>query len=195
VVDGDIQADIVNHGGRWQAVYAYARESCDAWEEELACPLPNAYFGENLTLEGVAVDTALVGERRQVGGALVGGDRPAHPVPQAGLASGRSDIRQNLPELHTTGSHRHPDVWDRPLAFDPQRFVDDRPRHRFAYFPFGGGPRLCIGAEFALVEAVLVLTTLLQSVDVDPVPGFPVTPWVGVTLRPAHGVRVTVQRR
>lgn len=92
-------------------------------------------------------------------------------------------------------THRHPDVWDRPLAFDPERFLDDRPRHRFAYFPFGGGPRLCIGAEFALVEAVLVLATLLQSVDIDPVPGFPVTPWVGVTLRPAHGLRVRVRRR
>lgn len=92
-------------------------------------------------------------------------------------------------------THRHPDVWDRPLAFDPQRFVDGGPPHRFAHFPFGGGPRLCIGAEFAMTEAVLVLATLLQAVDVPPVPGFPVVPQTGVTLRPAHGIRVTVRRR
>lgn len=92
-------------------------------------------------------------------------------------------------------THRHPDLWDRPLAFDPRRFVEGTPSHRYAHFPFGAGPRMCIGAEFARVEAAMILATWLQAVDVHPIPGAPVRPEPGVTLRPAHGIPVTVRRR
>jgi MOSC domain-containing protein YiiM len=67
-VDGDDQADRDNHGGRDQAVYAYARESYAWWEGELGVGLPPGTFGENLTLEGIDVDGALIGERWSVGG-------------------------------------------------------------------------------------------------------------------------------
>lgn len=94
-------------------------------------------------------------------------------------------------------THRHPGVWDHPLAYDPERFLDRRAegRHRFAHFPFGGGPRLCVGASFAMVEARLLLATVAQEVDLATVPGFPVVPVTGVTLRPLHGIRMVVSRR
>src|SRR3954452_15316401 len=61
-VDGDDQADRRVHGGPDQAVYAYARESYDWWEGELGRSLPDGLFGENLTLEGIDVDDALIGD-------------------------------------------------------------------------------------------------------------------------------------
>lgn len=92
-------------------------------------------------------------------------------------------------------THRHRDVWEDPEAFVPERFSAERSRdrHRYAHFPFGGGPRLCIGRDFALVEAVLVLATVAQRFRLDLVPGFPVQPAASVTLRPAKGVRVTLR--
>jgi cytochrome P450 len=86
--------------------------------------------------------------------------------------------------------HRHPDYWDAPEDFLPDRFtpqqVAARPSH--LYLPFGGGPRICIGQHFAMAEAVLVLATLMQAVRLELVPGFPVEPEALVTLRPRHGM-------
>ncbi len=59
--------------------------------------------------------------------------------------------------------HHHRRLWDDPNRFDPDRFLPERSagRHRFAYLPFGGGPRICIGMAFALQEAMLLLVTIL----------------------------------
>ncbi|MFF0739436.1 cytochrome P450 [Streptomyces sp. NPDC004111] len=90
--------------------------------------------------------------------------------------------------------HRHPDFWERPDDYVPARFTaPDLPSH--LYLPFGGGERTCIGRHFALVEATLVLATLLQSADLALEPGFPVEPEALVTLRPKHGMRMTVTPR
>ncbi|CAM5359610.1 cytochrome P450 [Streptomyces spiroverticillatus] len=90
--------------------------------------------------------------------------------------------------------HRHPDHWDRPDDYVPARFTaPDLPSH--LYLPFGGGERTCIGRHFALVEAVLVLATLLQQADLTLEPGFPVEPEALVTLRPKHGMRMKVTPR
>ncbi|MEU8891897.1 cytochrome P450 [Streptomyces sp. NPDC048442] len=90
--------------------------------------------------------------------------------------------------------HRHPDHWERPDDYVPARFADpELPSH--LYLPFGGGERTCIGRHFALVEATLVLATLLQSVHLTLEPGFPVEPEALVTLRPKHGMRMTVTPR
>lgn len=96
--------------------------------------------------------------------------------------------------LSTYVTHRHPDFWDNPEGFDPDRFRPEKEeaRHRFAYFPFGGGPRLCIGNRFAMMEAHLVLATLAQRFRPALLPGHPVKPEVAVTLRPRHGVRMTI---
>lgn len=93
-------------------------------------------------------------------------------------------------------THRHPAFWEQPEAFDPERFCAERAagRHRFAYFPFGGGPRLCIGNQFALVEAQLILATILCHYQVRLLPGTQVTPEPLVTLRPRGALRMTIHR-
>jgi cytochrome P450 len=86
-----------------------------------------------------------------------------------------------------------------PETFDPERWREDPVRSgkipRFAYFPFGGGPRVCVGASFAMIEATLLLATILQKVHLELVPGHPVEPLASVTLRPKNGIRVIVRRR
>lgn len=94
-------------------------------------------------------------------------------------------------------SHRDPRFFPRPLAFEPGRWADDLQRKlpRCAYFPFGGGPRLCIGNNFAMMEAVLLLATITQNwrplVAARDVP----RPQFSITLRPRGGVRATLHRR
>ncbi|MEO8605464.1 MAG: cytochrome P450, partial [bacterium] len=83
-------------------------------------------------------------------------------------------------------THRHPRLWDEPERFDPDRFTPERSaaRPRYAYFPFSGGPRLCIGNEFALMEAQILLAMIVQRYRVDTVPDHPVQQEIRVTLRP-----------
>jgi cytochrome P450 len=94
-------------------------------------------------------------------------------------------------------THRHPDFWEEPQAFKPDRFLAGQSagRHKFAYFPFGGGPRLCIGNTFALLEGPLVLATILQRFRVELVPGQAVVPDPTFTLRPKYGVKVRLWPR
>jgi cytochrome P450 len=94
-------------------------------------------------------------------------------------------------------THRHPDYWEEPDRFAPERFEPARSAGRppFAYFPFGGGQRQCIGSNFALMEAQLVLATLAQRYTLKLVPGHPVEPEPIVTLRPRHGLRMTLRQR
>jgi cytochrome P450 len=93
--------------------------------------------------------------------------------------------------------HRHRGYWDDPDGFDPDRFLDARAqdRPRYAYMPFGAGPRICIGAGFAMMEAVLVLATLGQHVRLELAPGPPVALRHRATLRPAAPLRATVKLR
>ncbi len=93
--------------------------------------------------------------------------------------------------------HRHPAFWDNPEGFDPDRFLPERvaARPRYSYLPFGGGPRQCIGVNFALYEAKLVLATLLQRYSFALVPGQNLRPDAAVTLRPAHGMKMWLRPR
>lgn len=88
--------------------------------------------------------------------------------------------------------HRNHMLWPDPHRFDPDRFADPRLIDRFAYLPFGGGPRICIGASFALQEAVIVLATLLARFRFLPVPGREPKPVLILTLRPEGGVWLNV---
>ena len=91
--------------------------------------------------------------------------------------------------------HRHPAFWDEPERFDPERFTPDRAAARpaFTYFPFGGGPRVCIGNHFAMMEAQLILATVAQRYQLRLLPGHPVEPQMVVTLRPRSGLPMTIQ--
>jgi cytochrome P450 len=91
-------------------------------------------------------------------------------------------------------SHRNPVFWENPEGFDPERFAEGRASSlpRFVYFPFGGGPRQCIGNTFAMMETMLVLAALAQRYRLDLVQGARVEPEPVVTLRPRSGIPMTV---
>ncbi|MGH9675839.1 MAG: cytochrome P450, partial [Candidatus Acidiferrum sp.] len=93
--------------------------------------------------------------------------------------------------------HRDPRWYDAPEEFRPERWQGDLAKRlpRFAYFPFGGGPRQCIGNTFALMEATLILTTIAQKFRLRLVAGHPVVPFASITLRPRHGIRVVLESR
>ena len=84
--------------------------------------------------------------------------------------------------------HRHRKLWDAPDAFDPERFAQRKNIPRYAYLPFGDGPRICIGARFAVQEAMVVLASLLSRFRFTPVPGKAPRPSLIITLRPEGGV-------
>ena len=87
--------------------------------------------------------------------------------------------------------HRHPGYWEDPEGFDPHRFEKEPPRG--AYFPFGGGPRQCIGNGFATMEAELVLATMAQRVRFELPPGARLSLEPSITLRPRGGLTMTVR--
>jgi len=93
--------------------------------------------------------------------------------------------------------HRHAALWDDPDVFDPDRFAPERSRarHRYAYLPFGAGPRVCIGASLAMMEAEIILATLIARLEVSVPPGFVPQPKMWFTLRPGTGMPLKVSRR
>jgi cytochrome P450 len=88
--------------------------------------------------------------------------------------------------------HRHPKYWDNPEGFDPERFSPERSAGRAhgVYFPFGAGPRVCIGNTFAIMEMQMIIPTILQRYRLDVMPSPPVLPKPTFTLRPMYGVPV-----
>ena len=93
--------------------------------------------------------------------------------------------------------HRHPAFWDDPARFDPERFAEggSAGRGRYTYLPFGGGPRLCIGHHFAMLEAQVITAMMAQAYRLRLVPGHPVEPRPWITLRPRHGLLMTLDPR
>jgi cytochrome P450 len=93
--------------------------------------------------------------------------------------------------------HRRPKLWPDPCRFDPGRFAPEHEaaRPRFAYIPFGGGPRGCIGNQFAMVEAQLIVAAVAQRYRLELVPDQDIRPEPLITLRPAPGVRAVLKRR
>ena len=94
-------------------------------------------------------------------------------------------------------SHRDPRFFPDPERFDPERFtleaIADRPR--YAYYPFGGGSRVCIGEGFAMMEGTLLLATIAQRWKFRLEPGFKLELEPLITLRPRHGIAVQAERR
>jgi cytochrome P450 len=93
--------------------------------------------------------------------------------------------------------HRDARWYDAPDEFRPERWEGDllKRNPKFAYFPFGGGPRQCIGNTFALMETALTLATIAQQYRFRLVPGHPVVPLASITLRPRYGIRVVMESR
>lgn len=94
-------------------------------------------------------------------------------------------------------THRHPAYWDNPDEFRPERFdvETSKGRPRFAYFPFGGGQRMCLGAGFAMLETQFIVAMVMQKFEINVVPNHPVEPALYPSLRLKHGLAVTLRER
>lgn len=94
-------------------------------------------------------------------------------------------------------THRHPELWPNPEGFDPRRFLEARRSERppFAYFPFGGGRRQCIGAGFAMIEAVVITAMIAARFRFELVPGQKIEPDPRVTLGVKNGMMMKISRR
>ena len=94
-------------------------------------------------------------------------------------------------------THRSAKLWPDPERFDPERFTAEAvaARHRYAYLPFGGGPRICIGMSFALAEAQVIIASVAQRYRLRLDPAHAVVPIGYLTLRAKDGIRVVLERR
>ena len=94
-------------------------------------------------------------------------------------------------------NHHHPGFWEEPEVFNPERFTPEnsKNRHRYHYFPFGGGQRFCIGSNFAMMEMQLLLATIAQRFRLRLAPGHKVEKNPLVTLRPKYGMMMFLEKR
>ncbi len=93
--------------------------------------------------------------------------------------------------------HRNSDIWDAPDTFDPKRFHGEHGAEygKYDYLPFGGGPRVCIGNHFAIMEAKVCLVTIAQRYRLDLAPGYTITPDRQFTIYPSDGLPMIVRQR
>jgi cytochrome P450 len=126
---------------------------------------------------------------------------PAHTMSRSASGadelSGRHIAKGTVVMIVPWVLHRHRRLWERPDRFEPERFAPEQAaaRPRFSYIPFGAGPRICIGGAFAMTEALIVLASLAQHFRAPLVPGQIVEPHGLITLRPRHGLQMTLERR
>lgn len=113
------------------------------------------------------------------------------------VVCGRRIPRGSLVLVSIWSTHRDPAVWPNPAGFDPRRWLGDAPkqRSRFAYLPFGGGRRICVGQGFAMLNATLLAAMIAQRFRFDFVPGSKIVLDPTVTIRPLHGIPMTIHRR
>jgi cytochrome P450 len=95
--------------------------------------------------------------------------------------------------VYVYGAHHAPRYWERPESFQPERFIktSEKLRTPFTYLPFGGGPRVCIGNQYAMLQILMILSDLLRRYDFQLVPGQTIEARPMVILRPSHGIRMT----
>jgi cytochrome P450 len=126
---------------------------------------------------------------------------PVHTIAREALAddtlAGRQVPKGSAVLIAPWVLHRHRRLWRDPGRFDPERFSVEQSatRTRFSYLPFGGGRRICIGAAFATAEATLLLATMAQRYRLRLAAGHPVEPQGLITLRPRHGMKMTLALR
>jgi cytochrome P450 len=94
-------------------------------------------------------------------------------------------------------THRLPSLWEQPLIFDPERFTRAcvAQRHRYAYIPFGAGPRMCIGSNLAMMEMQLTIAMVSQACRLRLVPGWAIQPHPSITFQPGGAIRMSVHPR
>jgi cytochrome P450 len=110
------------------------------------------------------------------------------------MLCGREIKRKDTVMLPIYALHRHHDLWERPDQFDPERFADGHKPERYTYLPFGDGPRICIGAQFAMIEAKIILATLIARFRFERIADRDPKPVMVLTLRPDGGVPLKVTR-
>src|SRR5271156_4354802 len=95
--------------------------------------------------------------------------------------------------VYVYGAHHAPRYWESPETFDPERFIkgNEKLRTPFTYLPFGGGPRVCIGNQYAMLQILMILSTVLRKYDFELTPGQTIEARPMVILRPKHGIRMT----
>ncbi|MCZ6609420.1 MAG: cytochrome P450 [Alphaproteobacteria bacterium] len=115
---------------------------------------------------------------------------------QPDILAGREVLPKDTIFIPTYALHRHEMWWDRPNEFNPDNFSPEATegRDRFLYLPFGAGPRVCVGANFAMMQAHIILTTLLARLRFAPGPGRAPVPTMSMTVRPDNGVWLTIER-
>ncbi len=121
----------------------------------------------------------------------------ARVVKQKFMLGGRPVPEGSMVYVPIYALHRHRMLWERPDEFDPDRFAPDvaKARHRYAYLPFGGGPRVCIGSGFAMLEGVAILAVLLRALRLRSVADAPPKPRMRLTLRPSEKLMMRVTPR
>jgi cytochrome P450 len=94
--------------------------------------------------------------------------------------------------VYVYGAHHAPRYWENPENFDPDRFTKEEMKRRtpFTFLPFGGGPRVCIGQHYAMLQVLMILSELVRRYDFELVPGQTIEPRPMVILRPKHGIRM-----
>ncbi|TNC12103.1 cytochrome P450 [Methylobacterium terricola] len=124
---------------------------------------------------------------------------PVYVIPRraarASMVEGTEIPAGSIVMIPTWVLHRNPRWWDRPETFDPGRFLDGPEPDRFVYLPFGAGPRICIGAQLALAEAILVLARLMRGFRLSLDGDRPVLPVATTVMRPDHVPRFHLARR
>jgi unspecific monooxygenase len=164
-----------------------------ATQEELAAEAKSAMAGGTLDATRLTFTRAVLDETMRLyppAFLIVRAAAGPDAVPGADIA--KKDVVLISPWL----LHRHEKLWDQPNAFRPSRFLPGNPSpDRFAYLPFGVGPRVCIGAQFALTEATLALAKLIGTFKVELPDRAPVTPVGVVTTQPDRSPMFRITRR
>jgi len=161
-------------------------------QEELAAEVQGATIDGALDIERLKFTRAVVDETmRLYPPAFLIARAAAGPDTIAGFPVKKHDVVLIAPWL----LHRHEKLWRDPNAFIPQRFMTGTPPDRFAYLPFGVGARVCIGAHFALVEAVLALAKIIGAFRVTLADETPVMPIGVVTTQPDRSPMFTISGR
>ena len=88
-------------------------------------------------------------------------------------------------------THRHPELWENPNEFDPERFINKKTKG-FSFYPYGGGKRICLGMHLAKLEITTILALLVANLKFELEPGFKIKKEIYVVLRPKNGLPLTV---